>query len=172
MSRALFILVLVLGTGLVGCGDDSPAGLEVSCEMADQLGEELAPGLVFDGGGSRFRSGEPITFSFSVMNCTDSQMVISYPNAQRYEFTVEASSDQPLEVWRWSSGRRFAEGLADETFEPGETKTYTETWDQRADAGQLVPPGTYLLTSDDLHCEVPDAPSDCASGVAVVFEIK
>jgi Intracellular proteinase inhibitor len=141
-SKALLLLGLLLAIGIVGCGDDSLAGLEVSCEMADQLGEDLAPRLVFENDGSEFQTGEPITFSLSVTNCSDNQIVITYPSAQRYEFLVEPLSDLPREIWRWSNGRTFAEGLSDETFQARETKTYTETWEQREHSGQQVPPAS------------------------------
>ena len=88
MSRMLLILGLFVGAGLAGCGNDGPAGLEVSCEEAAELGEELAPSLTFENGGAEFEFGEPIRFNVSVTNCTDGRVVMRYPSSQRYDFTV------------------------------------------------------------------------------------
>ena len=169
----LVLLTVSIAVVLSACGDDNPAGLEVSCEVArDRQGEELAPSLIFEDGDTRFSVGEPIIFNMSVTNCTESKLVMRYPNAQRYEFSVSPASDYPREIWKWSNDQTFSQVVAEETFEEGETKTYGEAWDQKNNSGEQVSPGIYILTGDDLHCEVIDAPSDCASGIAVTFEIN
>jgi Intracellular proteinase inhibitor len=172
MRYALAVLGVLIGVGISGCGDDDPAQFTFSCDQTREIGEALVPSLTFEDGGPDFPAAEPIRFSMSVTNCADSRIVMRYPNTQRYEFGVSLASDYPRELWKWSNGKVFAESLGEETFEPGETKTYAETWDQRSKSGEQVSPGLYILTGDDLHCEVIDAPPDCASGIAVTFEIK
>lgn len=38
-------------------------------------------------------------------------------------------NDDPEEVWRWSDGRLFTQALESRTLSPGETATFTFTWE-------------------------------------------
>ena len=47
------------------------------------------------------------------------------------------------EVWRHSAGRMFAQVITDLTLAPGESRSFTATWNQTDAKGKPVPPGRY-----------------------------
>lgn len=53
--------------------------------------------------------------------------------------------DDPEEVWRWSDGRLFTQALESRTLDPGETATFTFTW-EGAEPGEYV--GVATLDAD------------------------
>jgi len=64
----------------------------------------------------------------------------------------ECASPPAAEVWRWSTGMSFAEVKGEETYQPAEQVTFTETWDQLDDEGQTVEPGWYELAAESTGC--------------------
>jgi hypothetical protein len=92
----------------------------------------------------------------------------SYRNAQRYDFTV--SDEQGEELWRWSHDRAFAQVIGEKTFEPGETVTYTEVWDQTTSGGGQLPPGRYEVLGIDVGCEEARQ-AECDFGMGLPIEI-
>lgn len=74
------------------------------------------------------------------------------------------------DVWRWSSGMTFAEVQGEETYEPGEQLTFTETWDQLDDEGQPVEPGQYLLVTESTGCD--ESLQNCGPRASLFIEIR
>ena len=91
-----------------------------------------------------YATGETVTFTLSVTNPTDESLTLASGSGQQYDFIVQ---DVPgAEVWCWSHGRFFTQALTSLTLQPRETRTFTEWWDQRSNAGQQVSPGMYTVT--------------------------
>jgi hypothetical protein len=90
-----------------------------------------------------YNRGEPVQFVLSVMNTEPGPDTIPMPTGQTYDFIVRTLDGS--EVWRWSRDRLFTQAAREVAFAPGETKRFSETWDQRTNTGQQVGPGSYVV---------------------------
>lgn len=89
-----------------------------------------------------YSTGEPVRLTFAVTNPGPAPVTFTAPSSQLYDFAVLKGG---TEVWRWSAGRMFLTVLTDLTVPPGETRAFTETWDQRDRDGRPVGPGEYVV---------------------------
>jgi hypothetical protein len=90
---------------------------------------------------SAFRSRETITLVVTIRNRGDAARSLTLPTSQTHDCIVQAGKGG--EVWRWSSGRMFAQVITELTFAPGESRSFTATWDQTDPKGAPLPPGEY-----------------------------
>jgi hypothetical protein len=79
-------------------------------------------------------------FTLKACNTGPETVERHFPDAQRYDFAVKRNDDV---VWRWSDGRSFAQVTGREEWEPGECKTWKETWDGMTTSGAPAPSGEY-----------------------------
>jgi hypothetical protein len=93
--------------------------------------------------------GEPILLTITV--AAGEPITLYYRTTQRYEIVITDQADE--EVWRWSKDKSFGQVLEEVTLEENETLVFSETWDQRDNDGQPVPPGNYTVTATSLHCD-------------------
>ena len=93
-----------------------------------------------------YDSGQPITINLTVFNYTKDTVSFTFTSSQRYDFFV---SKEGKEIWRWSSGKVFAQVIGEEKIKPGESLTYEETYLPKI----KFSPGTYqvkgVFTSKD-----------------------
>jgi len=82
--------------------------------------------------------GAPITLSLSVVNQTDTTVVLQFSSAKKYDFTIRNSADTV--VWRWSTGIAFAQLQTADTLAPHATRPYQQVF-----SDSLVP-GAYRAT--------------------------
>ncbi len=135
---AIPLAVLVFLVPSQGCADgdvtpQSSGALEVRVSLQTSDGRE-ARGI----GQSEF-----VRLGLTVLNRSDRPRSFTLPTSQSYDFVVVAGAGR--EVWRWSTGRMFAQMLTEVTLAPGESKTFSETWDQLCDDGRPAPVGAYRL---------------------------
>jgi intracellular proteinase inhibitor BsuPI len=172
MQYRIVLAGLLIGLGISACeGGDAPQR-PVSCvSVREVFGGEFAMDFTFATERNRFPPGEPIEMRISITNCADSARSLQYANTQRYDMVV-SSATTAREFWRSSTGQTFGQVRIGETYEPGETKTYTEVWDQKSDSGEQVPIDNYALKARALPCES-GLIADCESTTAIVdlFEI-
>ncbi|MCL6638494.1 MAG: LysM peptidoglycan-binding domain-containing protein [Firmicutes bacterium] len=95
-----------------------------------------------------YRPGQPVVMSLIKTNVTDSPVTLRYNTGQRYDFTVR--DRQGRVVWQWSRGRFFSRETARVVLRPGESQTFTVTWDQRNNNGRLVQTGAYILEGSNV----------------------
>jgi hypothetical protein len=128
--------------------------------------------FAFEDGRDRFSVGEPIAMRVSVTNCADEVRSLQYTTNQRYDLVV-SSATNAREIWRSSSGQIFEPAQGEEEFEPGETKTYTEVWDQKGESGEQAPVDNYNLEAHALPCESANI-ADCEANtvISIAFEIR
>lgn len=67
-----------------------------------------------------------VTFSFTVTNSGSDSRELWFRSGLAADFAVYRDG---AEVWRWSDGRMFTQALEAETLMPGESVTYTGTWE-------------------------------------------
>lgn len=99
--------------------------------------------------GAFFDQGEPIQLAITV--AVRDPMTLYYRTSQRYDLTVADSEGQ--EVWRWSRDRTFAQVTEEVELGENGTLSFAETWDQRDNDGQQVPPGNYQVVAESSHCD-------------------
>lgn len=110
---------------------------------------------------SSFASGQQIQFVLSVRNRSGSSQTLSFDTAQQYNFAVLASGTSTV-VWTWSGGQVFNPSASSLSFQAGETKTFTITWNQLDSLGQLVAAGNYEAIGG-LTCNTGSTGSSSAS---------
>lgn len=91
-----------------------------------------------------YAAGEPVSLRLTVTNLGDQVVRLSFPSSQIYDFVVR---QQGQEIWRWSSDKMFAMVLTELKLNPGESRTYHETWPQVDRKGEQVTAGSYELVA-------------------------
>jgi DNA-binding CsgD family transcriptional regulator len=142
--------------------------------VPDEISEGLVAGLTLNDGQTQFGLGEFISMTFTITNPGVEPVQRFYGTSQRYDFFI--CDTEGREVWRWSHDYAFAQAAGEETFQPGETVTYTEVWEQVINAGQPYAPGHYEpvtsgqydVVGGDAQC----APGSCDFGVVLSIEIS
>lgn len=90
------------------------------------------------------RSGRPVPLVFSVLNAGKTSVTLQLlgrtPTA---DFVVEDAAGR--QVWSLLRGQVMLGALRLYPLAAGKRLRWTHTWDQRSDAGKLVPPGDYLV---------------------------
>jgi hypothetical protein len=89
-----------------------------------------------------YARGDLVELTMVVTNRGSTPVSLTAPSTQLYDFRVMAGG---VEVWRWSADQMFATVLTLVTIPPGESRRFTEGWDQRDREGRPVPPGQYVV---------------------------
>lgn len=76
-----------------------------------------------------------VRFAFEVENIGAKHVEIDFANGQAYDFTVVDSLGR--EVWRWSRGRLFTQGVQNKQLASGEMMSAREVW-TRATPGRYT----------------------------------
>jgi hypothetical protein len=92
---------------------------------------------MFDATLSATVTGDNVDLALTVENTSDESRTLSFRNGQRAEFVAERPESDET-VWRYGDTRVFTMALARVEFAPGETETYTATWDD-------APSGEYRM---------------------------
>jgi hypothetical protein len=74
---------------------------------------------------AKLRAGSSVRFTLDVQNASGRESVLKFGSAQEYDFVVTSGGH---EVWRWSSGRAFAQVQTEERIAGSSGKQFTETW--------------------------------------------
>lgn len=119
------------GTGVAGIADPPPV------QQARRVTATVATDR------PSYSVGETVRFTLTVRNNSSAPVTVTLPTGQRYDFVVRSSGGG--EVWRWSRDRAFTQIFGEQTLAPGQTLTFSDTWDQRDNAGRQAPAGTYTV---------------------------
>src|SRR3989454_12160044 len=91
-----------------------------------------------------YTAREPVEITLTLSNPGTSAVKFQFPTGQMFDFIV--SRDGQF-VWQWSLGRAFSQAFTPLILAPGESKDFTERWDQRDARGRTVPPGEYEIVA-------------------------
>lgn len=84
-------------------------------------------------------SADGVRFLLQVTNGGTQPMALQFSSGQSFDFVV---TQDGRELWRWSADRMFTQALRSETLAPGETRTFSATWNPPAGVhGELVASG-------------------------------
>ena len=95
------------------------------------------------------RQGERVPLTIIV--AASEPITLYYRTTQRYEIVITDAAGK--EVWRWSRDKGFGQVLEQVSLEANQTLSFDESWDQRDDDGQPVPPANYTVTATSTHCD-------------------
>ena len=84
------------------------------------------------------RTENGVQFSLAVTNTSDHRVELAFPDGRTRDFAVFDASGR--EVWRWSRGRLFTQGMQATLIAPGDSVVYAERWTPPA-------PGRYTLVA-------------------------
>ena len=96
--------------------------------------------------GSASTAGEPIDFILTVLNEGAEELVIDFPDGQRFDFEVIGGGDR---LWHWAADMFFTQMLGRERIGPGERRQWTATLESGLPAGTYTVRGT--LTTNTRH---------------------
>jgi hypothetical protein len=89
-----------------------------------------------------FVFGEPIRFDFEIINRTNTQQRVQFPDAQTHEFLVADQAATQV-LWMWSDGQAFAQVATELVFEPYASKSFTLIWPGTLADGTNLKVGNY-----------------------------
>ncbi len=157
-------------SGLVSAVDNGTAtitvttvdqGLTASCSVTVVDWLELSIRDASDNQSLVFGQGDEVRFVITMRNPTDEALGFTCLDTQVYDIQVY-SSDNVL-VWNWAHEVGFLQVVTGFGLEPGDERTYEETWDQTDNQGLPVAPGTYTVYLE-MVCGGLQAPGPYLSG--------
>jgi hypothetical protein len=89
-----------------------------------------------------FVFGEPIRFDFEIVNLTNRQIRVQFPDSQTHDFLIVNMGTTQLR-WKWSDGQAFAQVATELMFEPYASKSFTLLWPGTLADGTHLPVGSY-----------------------------
>ena len=92
---------------------------------------------------SQFDRGELITFELTLLNRSSSSVRVQFPALGNFQDFRVYERDAEEALWVWVADKVFAMVVVDMTFAPGESRTFTGTWNQVTGGGEAVPAGRY-----------------------------
>jgi hypothetical protein len=107
--------------------------------------EAIVVSLVADQ--STYRRGETLNFTITARNSSDAAQRLVFASGQRFDIVVTPEGDAKEPGWRWSTGKVFTMIFGNVSWRPGETKTWTATWDQTAEE-RALPRGRYVVQAE------------------------
>ena len=84
------------------------------------------------------RTENGVEFTLSVTNASDHRVELAFADGRTRDFAVFDAAGR--EVWRWSRGRLFTQGMQATLIAPGDSVVYEERWTPSA-------PGRYTLVA-------------------------
>ena len=139
-------LLTVLGLAAICMGSTSR-----SCSLANNDGDGgddpsfVAHLEIRDVNGDQtdsFDRGESIDFVLTVRNRLDTTATAEFTTTRTSDFVVVRENTSDV-VWQWSDDRGFSDVATTIEFAPGETRTFTATWNQVLSSGTQLRSGTY-----------------------------
>lgn len=100
--------------------------------------------LVLAVGKLAYRQGEPVTLQLRVTNTGAGPLSLSASSGQQYDLIVR---QRGAVIWQWSHDKAFVQVMRETTMAPGETLTFSGSWDQRDLQGRQVETGAYDVSA-------------------------
>ena len=97
---------------------------------------------------STFGRGETITFTITARNTTDAAQSLTFASGKRFDVVATPEGENKEAVWRWSTGKAFTMIFGNVNWRPGETKTWTATWDQTDNNNNPLPRGRFVIQAE------------------------
>lgn len=133
-------LVVVLASVAVACA---------ACTSAsDVTGDRRNVGSVtvtFTAVPARAKRGQSVRLTIRLLNNSGQPTTLTFGSSQRYDFWITSGT---REVWRWSTGKVFAQDVTHATLDGQAGASYAESW-AASEGGKLVAPARFNAQSYD-----------------------
>jgi len=133
MRRIAAVILMVAALVVGGCGGSEQ-------ETASWLG------LVVSVSNLSPRVGQSTTLRLRATNRSHIPQSLTFTSSQRYDFIVRDVGGEV--VWNWASGQQFSQALSREIMQPGETWTFTKTWDLRDNNEEALAAAQYTAQGE------------------------
>jgi len=119
------IVPLMVAAGFVfACGPRTPNSIAsartASARPKAATARAVTSVVMVDTAGGRVR------FAIEVTNGTPKRVELDFPDGRTHDFVVR--DDAGREVWRWSAGRLFTQGMQNRLLEAQDAVVYAEQW--------------------------------------------
>lgn len=91
-----------------------------------------------------FQVGESVPIRLQVTNVAKAPAILTAYSGQQYDVLVR---QRGALIWQWSHDKAFVQVVRESTMAPGETLTYSWTWDQRDLQGRQIEAGAYEISA-------------------------
>ena len=138
----LFITLLVVAAVVRGACESDPGGaaecraFDTSLSVKDRMSQSEKV----------FNQNEPITFELLIANVLNEPATLT-AGSSCTAVVFEVADSAQKRVWGSADNIACIQMLQPRTYEPLESATESDTWDQRDSGGAFVPSGTYVVTA-------------------------
>lgn len=87
-----------------------------------------------------------VEFKLNVRNNTKRMVELRFPNGMTHDFVV--FDERGKEVWRWSNGRMFTQGLQNKLIKSRQKAVFAESWEKPTVHGKFT--AVAILASENL----------------------
>ncbi len=122
MQSRLIIALLTAGGIAFACGP-RPSESEAASAPAPARRPANAPALATT---LELGVNEAVDLRLHVTNTTGKKIEMTFPSGQTHDFYIVDANGR--EVWRWSEGRMFTQGLQTRTVDGGSTLSFSDRW--------------------------------------------
>ena len=138
-----FIVAICLLASLAACSEDDGMGPESTAGVSEASIVRDGLELKISASKASFPEDVSIVLTFRVENVSTQALRYEFTSTNQHDFAVEEDGRQ---AWRWTAGRAFGRTITSLKLQPGESKAWSEIWDQRDNSGELVGPGVYMVS--------------------------
>jgi hypothetical protein len=140
MSKRLIIPLLCAAT--VAFASSSSANKEVP-EKASVTGSNKSAPFVSS---FKVNVAHGVNFTLDVSNNTNRMAELRFPSGRTHDFVVLDQAGR--EVWRWSNGRMFTQGLQNKLIKSRQKAVFAESWERPNVHGRFT--AVAILASENL----------------------
>ncbi|HYW33153.1 MAG TPA: BsuPI-related putative proteinase inhibitor [Gemmatimonas sp.] len=131
LPRITAPLLAAVGLAFFACGPRTPTPVATARPRAAAGKGVLSKVLVDTASGS-------VRFAIALSNDSPKRVELDFPTGLTHDFAVLDSTGK--EVWRWSQGRMYTQGMQNRLLDADDSVTYAERWSHPA-------PGRYTLVA-------------------------
>lgn len=123
MTSRLIIALLTAGSIAFACGPRQSESEAASAPAAPVRLPANAPALATT---LELSVSESVDFRLHVTNTSGRKIEMTFPTSQTHDFYILDASGR--EVWRWSAGRMFTQGVQKKLVDGGATLSFADRW--------------------------------------------
>jgi hypothetical protein len=142
MQSRLVIALLTAGGIAFACG---PRPNESEAASAPAIGSRPSTPTAVLATTLELSVTEAVELRLHVTNGTDRRVELTFPSGQTHDFYILDATGR--EVWRWSTGRMFTQGVRKSLVDSGETLSYNDRWDGPLSGGTYTAVAVLLSSS-------------------------
>ncbi len=99
----------------------------------------------------KFSADEPVAMTLRVTNTSGKTQELTFASSKTHDFIIK--DDSGSVVWRWSTGRAFAQAFVERRLDSDEKMVSSASWNQMTDKNKPVGPGTYSVEAEFLAAD-------------------